>query len=127
MLQSVNHTAGETVESRQGWRWSGLISAAGLVVLTALSVEAGHKGVSYLAAVLGAACAAYVLYLVVLLRRRSESEVMPHLRAAHQRTPGLSFERWLALEVATVGTVHAGSEEAAMHLELGTLSMRHLH
>lgn len=126
MLQSLHHAGGEPAPSHHAWRWHGFASAATLVVLTAVSVEAGHEPAHYVAAVLGAAWASYVLYLAVTLRRWAEREVMPMLHEAHRRTPSTSFARWMALDMGTLGVVDLTPEDASMHIELGTLSPRHL-
>lgn len=73
-----------------------------------------------------ATCAAYVFYLILIFFIRERSEILKTLRAVHRGGAGTATDRFLGLDIGGIGKARPGSVDAAMHLELGTLSAAHL-
>lgn len=96
-----------------------LAGAATVFVATAgIAYWAGQLPVPSLIVAAGAGYLAYMTYLAVAFRNLIKDEVVE----ATQR-PQQAIDNWLG---AGVGWIRPGSDDTAMHLEVGTLSTAHV-
>jgi hypothetical protein len=91
-------------------------AAAAFAAASAMAYFAGYLPVPSLIIASGAAYLAYMTYLTISFRALTKDEA-----AAAAQPPHQALDNWLG---AGVGRIRPGSPEAAMHLELGTLSPR---
>lgn len=91
-----------------------IIAAASFLSSLAIGIAAGYPIAPSVVVALAAAYLAQMVCLTAVICISDRPEV------------GALADRWLGLDIAGLWTVRPGSDEAAMHLELGTLSAAHL-